>query len=103
MTARSAADALVTAANERAARIAAVRAADTALPSRLVTVLPEYGGDGVAMHLPVRTAGLPFSGPTVYLTACGRYAHGTVRGESVATCVPCAQSEVGRLIRSAGH
>jgi hypothetical protein len=63
----------------------------TEIPAVTVTVMPEFGGDGVTAHLPKRTAGFAFSGPTVYVTFCGKYAHGISRDyrEPIATCVEC--------------
>jgi hypothetical protein len=62
----------------------------TEIPAVTVTVMPEFGGDGVTAHLPKRTAGFAFSGPTVYVTMCGKYAHTTsTEARAVATCVEC--------------
>jgi hypothetical protein len=44
----------------------------------LVIVRPEFrrhSSDATEYHTPTRTAGNPFSGPTVYVTTCGLYAH----------------------------
>ena len=52
----------------------------THLPAR-VLVRSDFGGGWYTTHIPVRTAGVPYSGPTVYVTACGLYAHDIVPAE----------------------
>lgn len=55
----------------------------------LVTVRSEFGGDGSTVHQATRTAGQPFNGPTVYVTACGLYAHHRADTDAVTTCTAC--------------
>ncbi len=69
-----------------------------AMPNMIITVRPDFGGDGVTAHLPVRTAGQPFNGPTVYVTACGQYAHTATRCKATAVCVACHATPVGQTV-----
>jgi hypothetical protein len=60
-------------------------------PPAHVLVRSDFGGGWHNVHIPIRTAGLPYSGPTVWLTACGLYAHDAVPADvtDLPLCASC--------------